>query len=30
MPDDVFAEADKLAQELKQSCSQLYSRAVRE
>ena len=30
IPDDVFAEADRLAQKLKQSRSQLYSRAVRE
>ena len=30
IPDDVFTEADKLARELKQSRSQLYSRAVRE
>jgi ribose 1,5-bisphosphokinase PhnN len=30
IPDEVFAEADRLAQRLKQSRSQLYSRAVRE
>ena len=30
IPDDVFAEADRLAQKLQQSRSQLYSRAVRE
>jgi metal-responsive CopG/Arc/MetJ family transcriptional regulator len=30
IPDDVFAQADHLAQKLKQSRSQLYSRAVRE
>lgn len=30
IPDDLFEEADKLARELKQSRSQLYSRAVRE
>lgn len=30
IPDDVFTDADKLARELKQSRSQLYSRAVRE
>lgn len=30
IPDDVFGEAEKLARELKQSRSQLYSRAVRE
>jgi predicted transcriptional regulator len=30
IPDEVFAEADRLAQKLKQSRSQLYSRAVRE
>jgi predicted transcriptional regulator len=30
IPDDVFQEADRLAAELKQSRSQLYSRAVRE
>lgn len=30
IPDDVFSEAEKLARELKQSRSQLYSRAVRE
>ncbi len=30
IPDDVFAEADELARRLKQSRSQLYSRAVRE
>lgn len=30
IPDDVFADADRLARELKQSRSQLYSRAVRE
>jgi predicted transcriptional regulator len=30
IPDDVFADADKLARDLKQSRSQLYSRAVRE
>jgi len=30
IPDDVFTEADKLARELRQSRSQLYSRAVRE
>jgi metal-responsive CopG/Arc/MetJ family transcriptional regulator len=30
IPDDVFTEADKLARELNQSRSQLYSRAVRE
>jgi len=30
IPDDVFAEADRLAQKLNQSRSQLYSRAVRE
>jgi metal-responsive CopG/Arc/MetJ family transcriptional regulator len=30
IPDDVFTEADELARELKQSRSQLYTRAVRE
>lgn len=30
IPDDVFADADRLAAKLKQSRSQLYSRAVRE
>ncbi len=30
IPDDVFSDAEKLAHELKQSRSQLYSRAVRE
>ena len=30
VPDDVFREADRLAAEMKQSRSQLYSRAVRE
>jgi predicted transcriptional regulator len=30
IPDEVFAEAEQLACELKQSRSQLYSRAVRE
>jgi predicted transcriptional regulator len=30
IPDDVFADADELARELRQSRSQLYSRAVRE
>lgn len=30
IPDDVFQEAEKLAAELKQSRSELYSRAVRE
>jgi metal-responsive CopG/Arc/MetJ family transcriptional regulator len=30
IPDDVFAEADRLAAKLSQSRSQLYSRAVRE
>jgi metal-responsive CopG/Arc/MetJ family transcriptional regulator len=30
IPDDVFTEADRLAAKLKQSRSQLYSRAVRE
>jgi metal-responsive CopG/Arc/MetJ family transcriptional regulator len=30
IPDDVFTEADQLARKLKQSRSQLYSRAVRE
>lgn len=30
IPDDLFAEADELARRLKQSRSQLYSRAVRE
>ena len=30
IPDDVFVEADRLAQKLRQSRSQLYSRAVRE
>jgi predicted transcriptional regulator len=30
IPDDVFAQADRLARKLKQSRSQLYSRAVRE
>lgn len=30
IPDDVFEEADRLAQKLHQSRSQLYSRAVRE
>ena len=30
IPDEVFAEADRLAQKLKQSRSQLYCRAVRE
>lgn len=30
IPDDVFGDAEMLARELKQSRSQLYSRAVRE
>ena len=30
IPDEVFVEADRLALKLKQSRSQLYSRAVRE
>jgi metal-responsive CopG/Arc/MetJ family transcriptional regulator len=30
IPDEVFSEAEKLARELNQSRSQLYSRAVRE
>ncbi|MDO9557875.1 MAG: hypothetical protein Q7J82_09935 [Coriobacteriia bacterium] len=30
IPDEVFTEAEKLARELNQSRSQLYSRAVRE
>jgi predicted transcriptional regulator len=30
IPDDLFQEADRLAGELKQSRSQLYSRAIRE
>jgi predicted transcriptional regulator len=30
IPDDVFADAERLARELNQSRSQLYSRAVRE
>ncbi len=30
IPDDVFTEAEALARELKQSRSQLYSRAVKE
>jgi predicted transcriptional regulator len=30
IPDDLFARADALARDLKQSRSQLYSRAVRE
>ena len=30
IPDDVFTRADALARELKQSRSQLYTRAVRE
>ena len=30
IPDDVFAEADRLAKQLKTSRSQLYSRALRE
>lgn len=30
IPDDVFAEADRLAKKLNQSRSQLYSRAIRE
>lgn len=30
IPDDVFSDAEKLARRLKQSRSQLYSRAVRE
>jgi predicted transcriptional regulator len=30
IPDDVFAEADRLARKLNQSRSQLYARAVRE
>jgi len=30
IPDELFTEADELARELKQSRSQLYSRAVRE
>lgn len=30
IPDDVFNDAERLARELKQSRSQLYSRAVRE
>ena len=30
IPDDVFAEADRLAHKLQKSRSQLYSRAIRE
>ena len=30
IPDDLFADADRLAAETRQSRSQLYSRAVRE
>ena len=30
IPDEVFSQADALARELKQSRSQLYTRAVRE
>ncbi|RJQ51623.1 MAG: hypothetical protein C4521_12055 [Actinobacteria bacterium] len=30
IPDDVFADAERLARRLKKSRSQLYSRAVRE
>jgi antitoxin MazE6 len=30
IPDDVFSDAERLARALKQSRSQLYSRAVRE
>ena len=30
IPDELFAEADRLARKLNQSRSQLYSRAVRE
>lgn len=30
IPDDVFLEAERLAAELKQSRSRLYSRAIRE
>lgn len=30
IPDDVFSDAERLARELNQSRSQLYSRAVRE
>jgi predicted transcriptional regulator len=30
IPDDVFADAERLAKELKASRSQLYARAVRE
>jgi hypothetical protein len=30
IPDDIFAQADALARESKQSRSQLYTRAVRE
>jgi metal-responsive CopG/Arc/MetJ family transcriptional regulator len=30
IPDDVFAEAEKLARRLKKSRSELYSRALRE
>lgn len=30
IPDDVFSDAEELARRLKQSRSQLYSRAVRE
>jgi metal-responsive CopG/Arc/MetJ family transcriptional regulator len=30
IPDDLFAEADRLARRLNQSRSQLYSRAIRE
>lgn len=30
IPDDIFTEADRLAAKLRQSRSQLYSRAVRE
>lgn len=30
IPDDLFADADRLARKLNQSRSQLYSRAVRE
>ena len=29
-PDDVFAEAEALAKRLKSSCSEVYSRALRE
>ncbi len=30
IPDDVFADADRLAKQLKKSRSQLYSNAIRE